>query len=143
MTKSPPFPYKLVVIRKEDKEWISAHSSVFDCAEDPTPTSLLNSNHKNSLLSLAGCCGASLLFTESVLKKINEAPEMEGTGCKYTIFAADMGRHKDDWNHRTLILKLVNVNEVSRDIINPGEIHRDGEVITLHGLGIETPRSLA
>ncbi|KAK6540124.1 hypothetical protein TWF694_008946 [Orbilia ellipsospora] len=139
MSKSPPFPYKLLIIRKEGSDWISAHVTVFEFAEDPTPSEFCNSSVNSSVLSLASCDSASLIFMESVLKKINDAPEMEGTGCKYTMAAVDFD--KSDWNHRTLILKLVNVNEVSRHIINNGDVHRDGDVLTLHGLGTETPQS--
>ncbi|KAK6524788.1 hypothetical protein TWF281_011687 [Arthrobotrys megalospora] len=140
MEKQLPFPYKLVIIRKEREEWVLAHVSTFDCAEPPVP-GLDGINLKDSLFQLGNYSTASLVFIHSVIEKINASPALEGTGCRYCIFGADTARYDDSWDKICIVLKLANSNDAFRAAVGKPAVDRDEEPIMLRCSGPQTPAS--
>ncbi|KAJ6263634.1 hypothetical protein Dda_2202 [Drechslerella dactyloides] len=109
MSKTP-FPYKLVIIRREHHDWHLAHVSVLDCAENPVPGGDIGM----SLIQLTQCCSASLKLTETVIQNINAAPELRDTGCQYCLIRMETGARlgivtSTSMNSRCLVLKLANI----------------------------------
>ncbi|KAF3933608.1 hypothetical protein ABW19_dt0207745 [Dactylella cylindrospora] len=109
-TRMLPFPYKFLVIKNDPKDWDRAHISIFDHGENPyIPGS------DGSIRDLVYYSAPSLRKIESVLQDINSAEEVKAAGCKYCIFRCF--KWEDKWDHRGIVLKLVNSNIASRDVV--------------------------
>ncbi|KAF3907393.1 hypothetical protein ABW21_db0202085 [Orbilia brochopaga] len=109
MSKLLPFPYKLIVLRREHPDWDLAHITVLDCAENPIPGGDIGM----SLIQLTQCCSNSLKLTETIIEDINAAPELEDTGCKYCLIRLETSARlgvmtRNSMDSLCLVLKLAN-----------------------------------
>ncbi|KAK6506165.1 hypothetical protein TWF506_011086 [Arthrobotrys conoides] len=141
-----PFPFKLLVIRKEGAEWMLAHVSTFDCAESPHMPKFgaTDFEAKDSIFQLSAYPTACLVFIQATLSKINSASELEGTGCKYCIYGADTAKFDDAWDKVCIVLKLANCNDSFKAVVGEPECLRmneeDKEVARmLERAGLGTP----
>ncbi|KAK6352952.1 hypothetical protein TWF696_004945 [Orbilia brochopaga] len=122
MSTTPPFPYKLVILRREHPDWNLAHVSILDCAENPIPGGDIGM----SLIQLTQCCSTSLKVTENVIQNINAAPELKDTGCKYCLIRMETGARlgimtRTHMDSRCLVLKLANVGAAFKAAVTEEE----------------------
>ncbi|KAK6346197.1 hypothetical protein TWF730_010528 [Orbilia blumenaviensis] len=118
MTGQSPSLYKLIILKNElqREDWRDATVSIFDTNDNPTPE-----NHPVLLFQLANYTTSALKFLERIIDQINANKQLEGTGCKYCLFAAVRYDTDPHGHHRGVILKLTNINREFREYSRGGD----------------------
>lgn len=115
----PTFPYKIIILRAENGNWTDDRSvtvSVFDNVEDP-----IGRWHMDDIMFLYSCCTNSQRVMQSVINEMNSDRMLEGTDYRWYLMKFHAGRWKD-WNHRIMVMKLVDRRQAFMDALDVKEV---------------------